>query len=73
MAGLHYARFAAAAGNARGQASLGYAYWNGWGVPKDQAQGLDWFRKAAAGGDADAIGELKAGEVAAFATARHNR
>jgi TPR repeat protein len=31
---------------------LGWMYVNGWGVPKDAAEGMTWIRKAAEQGDA---------------------
>jgi TPR repeat protein len=39
---------------AKGQYDLGVKYENGDGVPKDDAQAVTWFRKAAEQGDADA-------------------
>ena len=33
-------------------------YANGQGVPKDDAKAVEWYRKAAANGDSDAIEEL---------------
>ncbi len=34
-------------GNADAQAQLGAMYYNGWGVPKDNAESTKWFRKSA--------------------------
>ena len=34
---------------------LAYMYENGWSVPKDIAEALAWFRKAAAQGDEMAL------------------
>jgi TPR repeat protein len=45
---------AAEKGNANAQFNLGWAYRNGEGVPKDDAEGLKWYRKAAEQGHADA-------------------
>ena len=38
----------------RAQHSLGLAYYNGEGVPKDLEESVKWYRKAAELGDADA-------------------
>lgn len=42
------------AGDAKAQWDLAQAYWEGSGVPKDPAKGLDWLRKSAAQGYAGA-------------------
>ena len=34
-------------GDVRAQFNLGYLYANGWGVPRDDAEGAKWYRKAA--------------------------
>ena len=47
-------RVKANAGDAGAQNYLGFAYFNGQGVPQDYAQAAAWFRKAAEQGDADA-------------------
>jgi hypothetical protein len=44
-------RKAAEQGNAFAQYSLGYAYANGRGVPKDNEKAKEWYRKSAAQGD----------------------
>jgi TPR repeat protein len=44
----------AAAGDAKAQCNLGVAYYNGDGVPKDEAEAIRWFRKAADQGYAEA-------------------
>jgi TPR repeat protein len=36
----------------------GTMYANGWGVPRDYAEALRWYRKAADQGDANAQGNL---------------
>ena len=41
-------------GNAAAQFRLGVMYDNGWGVPQDLAQAMDWYRKAAEQGYAAA-------------------
>ena len=41
-------------GNARAQYILGVGYYHGQGVPQDRTQALNWFRKAAERGIADA-------------------
>lgn len=38
----------AAAGNPTGEQLLGWCYWNGWGVEKDYATAVEWFKKSAA-------------------------
>ena len=47
-------RVQANAGDADAQTSLAIAYFNGEGIPQDDAQAMLWFRKAAEQGDADA-------------------
>jgi len=42
-------------GNLFWQMELAYMYENGWSVPKDIAEALAWFRKAAAQGDEMAL------------------
>lgn len=49
---------AAAAGNAQAQFHVGEMYWYGEGVAADEAVAMDWFRKAAAGGNASAIAAM---------------
>jgi TPR repeat protein len=44
----------AEAGDAKAQWDLAQAYWEGSGVPKDPAKGLEWLRKSAAQGYAGA-------------------
>jgi hypothetical protein len=39
-------RLAAEKGDARAQFSLGEMYDTGWGVPRDDAQAAQWYRKA---------------------------
>ncbi len=41
-------------GNARAQYNLSLMYFKGQGVPKDEAEAVKWYRKAADQGDADA-------------------
>lgn len=45
---------AAKAGDAEAQTSIGRAYWQGTGVPKDYVQAVFWFRKAAEQGNSTA-------------------
>src|SRR5207247_10259098 len=47
-------------GDAKAQHRLGLIYFLGQGVPKDDAEGLKWFRKAADQGLADAQAMLGA-------------
>ena len=47
-------RSAAEQGDADAQYKLGFCYLNGDGVPSDPAEGMRWWRKAAAQGHADA-------------------
>ena len=51
---------AAAAGNAEGQFQLGLCYYDGAGVAKNVAQAIEWYRKAASQGHADAQRILRA-------------
>ncbi len=46
-------RKAAEQGDANAQCSLGMAYDNGTGVPKDSAKAVNWVRKAAEQGSAN--------------------
>ncbi len=41
-------------GHAEAQAMLGIMYFEGWGVPKDDAEAVKWYRKAAEQGHARA-------------------
>ena len=52
---------AAAQGNAQAQYDLGYAYYFGWGVPKNDATADYWLKKAAAQGNARAQNALAHG------------
>jgi len=47
-------RAAAERGDAEAQFNLGVCYKNGWGVTKDLAEAVRWFRKAARQGDQNA-------------------
>jgi len=47
-------REAAGQGNAEAQFDLGFAYLRGEGLPKDRDQAVEWFRRAAKQGHADA-------------------
>jgi hypothetical protein len=51
---LERMRIRADGGNVQAQLQLGRAYFLGDGVPKDEAEGLRWFRKAAEKGEAQA-------------------
>jgi TPR repeat protein len=44
---------------ALGQRSLGRAYEAGEGVPRDDAEAVRWFRKAADQGDATGLSDLR--------------
>ena len=57
-AGMRYARVGADGGVPAAQLMLGKGYYFGEGLPRDMAQALAWFRKAAANGDAEAQHEL---------------
>jgi TPR repeat protein len=46
-----YFRMAALAGDTRGFDGVARAYWNGWGVPKDDAKAEEWFQKGGRAGD----------------------
>jgi TPR repeat protein len=46
-----YFRIAALAGDIRGFDGVARAYWNGWGVPKDDAKAEEWFQKGGRAGD----------------------
>ena len=48
-------------GHAEAQAMLGIMYFEGWGVPEDDAEAVKWYRKAAEQGHANA--ELKLGDM----------
>jgi uncharacterized protein len=50
---------AAAAGNAKAMANLGYLYINGYGVPKDYAAARAWYVKVAAAGSELASAMIK--------------
>ena len=45
--GVHWYRKSADQGDVRSQASLGFMYQVGQGVPRDYAQAVAWYRKAA--------------------------
>jgi TPR repeat protein len=45
-------------GIASAQFYLGIMYYNGQGVPEDDAEGMKWIRRAADQGDAEAQGDL---------------
>ncbi|MBQ6664232.1 MAG: SEL1-like repeat protein [Synergistaceae bacterium] len=44
---------------ARAQYNIGYMYFNGLGVLKDNEEAIDWFKKAAEQGDEGAKSELE--------------
>jgi uncharacterized protein len=46
-AGLRWLEAAISQGNRSAMTWLGYAYWNGDGVPQDRAQGLELLGRAA--------------------------
>lgn len=48
----------ASAGNARAQYAIGYMYYWGQGVEADLDRALEWIRRAAANGSAEAIEAL---------------
>ena len=49
---------AAALGNARAMAGLGFMYESGRGVLKDDAEAVRWYREAADLGDASAVSAI---------------
>ena len=51
-------REAAEQGNADAQYALGRMYYNGEGVPRDEAEAVHWFRMAAELGHAEAQDQL---------------
>ena len=51
---------AAVQGDGVAQCNLAMMYEAGEGVPQDEAQAMEWFRRAAAHGNADAKERLKA-------------
>ena len=51
-------RIFASMGNAEAQSALGARYCDGKGVPKDAAEAVEWYRKAAEQGDTDAQSSL---------------
>ena len=58
-AALHEFRPLAEQGDARAQAMLGNMYFEGWGVPEDDAEAVKWYRKAAEQGHV--LAEFKLG------------
>ena len=55
---LDTVRQAADQGDANAQFNLGHMYYNGEGVPKDDAEAVKWYRLAAEQGDASAQSRL---------------
>ena len=53
-------RVRAEAGDAHAQVHLGFIYFTGEGVPKDDDEALKWYRKAAEQGNSDALHNLGA-------------
>jgi hypothetical protein len=60
---IHQLTQQAESGDATAQRKLGYAYLNGEGVPKDGAEAMRWFGKAADAGDAKAQSILGVGHT----------
>jgi TPR repeat protein len=58
-AALHEFRPLAEQGDARAQAMLGIMYFEGWGVPEDDAEAVKWYSRAAEQGHI--LAELKLG------------
>lgn len=56
---VRWYRKAAEQGFAPAQESLGFMYYNGYGVPKDDSEAERWWKKAAAQGNQSAIDDLK--------------
>ncbi|MFZ0607265.1 MAG: hypothetical protein WAM75_06250, partial [Xanthobacteraceae bacterium] len=55
LTAFRYATDDAVKGNAKSMTLLGELYANGLGVPKDDKKAADWYRLAAARGDANAM------------------
>lgn len=55
---LELARRAAELGHAGAARRVGDGYFHGQGVPKDHEQAMRWYRRAAVGGDVDAMANL---------------
>ncbi len=55
---MNWWRRAAEGGLAAAQKNLGDAYYNGWGVGKDDSEAVNWWRRAAEGGLAAAQNDL---------------
>jgi TPR repeat protein len=49
----------AASGNAQAQYTLGYLYFNGFGIEKSEVQAMQWIQRAAAQGHKKAIQALR--------------
>ncbi len=47
---LLWLKRAAKAGHPRAQATLGFMYWEGWGVPVNNVKAYRWFMRAGKGG-----------------------
>ena len=64
-------RKAADQGLAIAQRNMGVLYWNGTGVEADECLGMEWYQKAAKGGDTEAARGLQQGypEIAEIARA----
>jgi TPR repeat protein len=56
---MRWFRKAADAGNAQAMSYIGMLYYNGRGIPKNDAQAIAWYRKAAARGDEGAQNALQ--------------
>lgn len=52
-------RKAAEGGNAEGQFNLGYAYYDGIGIPQNYSEAIRWWRMSAAQGNTDSIKVLE--------------
>jgi len=52
---LKYWRIAASEGNPRAMANVGWIYENGFGLQRDCAQAMEWYKKAVNAGDITAL------------------
>ena len=48
---MYWLRAAATQRHAHAQCTIGYMFFEGWGVEKDEAQGMSWLEESAKSGD----------------------